>query len=49
MEEKRKFRLVSGVHVEGRYEDRKVYRPGDVIESTEDLCQKFKSKFEEVK
>lgn len=44
--EKRKFKLLAGSH---RDEAGNVYKKGDVVESTDDLCQKFKSKFEEVK
>ena len=39
-----KFRLQSGGHREGK----KLYKPGDIVESDRDLAKAFKNKFEPV-
>jgi len=39
-----KFRVKSGSHREGK----KIYKPGDIVESDRDLIKAFKNKFDPV-
>jgi hypothetical protein len=42
------FRILSGKHVEGTGEERKVYTKGDIVKSSLNLCKLFRNKFEKV-
>lgn len=50
VKEKKRFRLLGGIHQEGSYRNgtSKVYEKGDIIESDLDLDKKFVNKFQRI-
>ncbi len=42
------FRLEGGSHAEGSGEDLKKFKRGDIVESDDNLVEKFKGKFKEI-